>query len=165
MSYDINILVLKCNNVKEIPFDTTIKVIDESQEVLRYKEIWSFMSQSDGMWYCLGLDENGWFETLNLIDADFDSHLGEKNKPYWINDEGIISNLKPITINSKYLTEFKKILEWLVSQSSVKTIMFMARYQGGEHEIINGVLSFDEFAIMLENGELMFNTCYIVSGK
>lgn len=46
--------------------------------------------------------------------------------------------------------------------SPIKKIMFLARYQWGDEEIICGVLSYIEFITMLENQEILFNVSYII---
>lgn len=40
--------------------------------------------------------------------------------------------------------------------------MFMSRYQGGDKEVICGVLSLDEFIDLQVQGKLLFNVSYII---
>jgi hypothetical protein len=42
--------------------------------------------------------------------------------------------------------------------------MFLARYQGGEKEIIQGVFDYKEFITLLNLNKILFNVCYIVGG-
>lgn len=50
----------------------------------------------------------------------------------------------------------------MIQQSPIKMIMFLAKYQGGNDEIINGIITFDDFILLLNNNNIMFNICYII---
>ena len=163
MSYDINVLVIGQESPSEMPNNTRIELINEFEEPLRYKDMWSFMSHSKGIWYCLGIMESEWFNSMSIVDADFDKEQADIQVPYWVEDEDVKSNLKPLIVNDKYKTEFSNIIRFLIKQSPTKTIMFLTRYQGGEKEIICGVISFEEFNLLLNKNEILFNTCYIIN--
>lgn len=163
MSYDLNVLVLHQKQATALPFTSSIDIIDEFQECLRYKEIWRFMTMTEGVWYILGKEEDGWFNTLSIVDTDFDECKEDKQIPYWVLDDDIISNLTPIIVYNEFKSDFEKILKFLIQQSPTKTIMFLARYQGGEHEVVGGVLKYLEFITLLNKNKILFNVCYIIS--
>jgi hypothetical protein len=70
--------------------------------------------------------------------------------------------LTPLKINETYIKEFKEILELLINESPQKTIMFHSRYQCPDYEVIQGVLSLDNFYNQLESNKILFNVCYII---
>jgi len=82
----------------------------------------------------------------------------------WIEDEEILSNLTPIIVNDTIIHEFDRIIREMVEMSPIKTILFMARYQGGETEIIQGVIPINNFLHSIKKNEILFNVCYIVKG-
>jgi len=59
------------------------------------------------------------------------------------------------------LVEFDEICRFLVKCSPNRTIMFQSRYQGGDHEIICGVININKFFSLLNRKKILFNTCYI----
>lgn len=164
MSYDLNIIVLSQKTPATIPFKSSIDIENIKRGTSRYKDMWSFMALTKGVWYCLGKKDEGWFDAFSIIDADFDACLEDKLLPYWVIDDDVKSNLKPLVVYEKYKEDFDKILKFLLEQSPDKTMMFMARYQGGEHEIICGVLTLEEFKALLNQSKILFNTCYIIKG-
>lgn len=85
-----------------------------------------------------------------------------KDKFNWIEDEDILSNLTPIIFNNKYKESLKEIMNKMLNLSSIKTILFKVRYQGGDKEFVEGVIPFEKFKIMMDEEKLMFNTCYII---
>lgn len=165
MSYDLNILCINQDHPSELPFKTSIELRNEYDfpEEGRYKSIWSFMCNSNGVWYSVGKDDDGWFNAMEIIAADFDKVLDKNQVPYWVFDEDVKSNLKPVVVFDEYKIEFDNIIKFLIQQSPNNMIMFMARYQGGEKEIINGVLKREEFAKLLNQSMILFNVCYIIS--
>lgn len=165
MSYDLNVLVINQKIQSKITNKCTIKVKSEKddQNYGRYYSIWPFISSLQGIWYCLGNEEDGWFNTLEFLEADFDSVVDKKLIPAWITDEKVISNLVPLIIKETYMNEFKLIIHSLLKQSPDATIIFMGRFQGGEMEIINGVMSYSQFIDDLSNKKILFNMAYIIS--
>ena len=163
MSYDLNVLVLNQENASVLPFASEIQIVDEFQEILRYKEIWKYMTETRGVWYLLGIEEGGWFNAMSIIDADFNACLESRQMPYWVSDEDVKSNLNPLIAQEKYRHDFEKILSFLIQESPSKSIMFLARYQGGETEIICGVMKYLEFKKLLDERKILFNVCYIIS--
>ncbi|AQR93125.1 hypothetical protein [Clostridium saccharoperbutylacetonicum] len=165
MSYDLNILSINQERVSKPPFISSIELRNEidSVDAQRYYSIWPFMSNSKGVWYSLGKDEDGWFNAMSIVDACFDEHVQRKYIPYWVSDDEVISNLKPLIVYNEYKSEFEKIIKFLIQQSPNRSIMFLARYQGGEKEIIYGVLKRQEFVKLLSESKILFNICYIIN--
>ena len=163
MSYDLNVLVLQQEKPYNFTTKSSIVVKDESQEILRYHGIWTYMTQSKGVWYCLGKEDDEIFSALSIVNADFDSQGKNTLLPYWVaSNEDIISNLVPMTVSTKYKIDFVKIIKQMIEQSPIKTILLLARMQGGDDEIVCGVLSFKNFLDFLDEGKILFNVCYII---
>ncbi|MFJ8460815.1 hypothetical protein ACIQ57_16975 [Lysinibacillus xylanilyticus] len=119
MSFELNILVVNQNKPLPIPFPSFIEVINEVDDkmVLRLDCTWKFMRIES--------------EKLPI--------------PFWIDDEDVIYNLTPLVFHKEYLEEFEAILEFLIKQSPTNTLMLLARYQGGDYEIIQGTISRSNF--------------------
>ena len=165
MSYDLNILCINQNDASSLPFASSIELRSEFDSLYygRYSSIWPFTSSLKGVWYSLGKEEDGWFNTMSIIDADFDKEAGRNLAPFWILDVDVLSNLSPMIVRDEHRRDLEKIIHFLIQQSSIKTIMFLARYQGGETEIIEGVLKYEEFIGLLRQSKILFNICYIIS--
>ena len=165
MSYDLNILCVNQKNALGLPFTTSIELRSELEfpDSSRYHSIWPFMSNTKGIWYSLGKDEDGWFHAMSIIDADFDKEIERNLAPFWILDDDVLSNLKPMILCDEHRRDFERIIRFLIQNSSCKTVMLMARFQGGETEIIEGVLRYEEFIRLLRQSKILFNVCYIIS--
>lgn len=159
MSYDLKIMILGQDEPTD--FQSTIDIIDESQEPLRYQLIWKFMSSMKGVMYSLGKTDGFLFNAMLLIDSSFDS---PKEYPYWLKDEGVISNLTPICLQEEYEVELKRIINEMIQHSPINMIMFMARYQGGEKEVLCGTMRLGEFISLISEDKILFNVCYIIEG-
>ena len=164
MSYDLNILCINQRNVSKLPFNTTIESRNEFDSPYdgRYGLIWPFMCSLQGIWYFLGKEEDGWFNNMSIVTADFDKILDQDLRPFWISDEGVLSNLSPLIVFDEYKGDFENIIQFFIQQSPSKTIMFLARYQCGDTEIIEGVLQYKEFIELLSQRKILFNVCYII---
>lgn len=165
MSYDLNILCTNQDKVSKLPFTSSIELRNENDfpELGRYNSIWPFMCSLKGIWYSIGKDDDGWFNAMSLVDADFDKVVDRSDIPYWIFDDEVISNLRPLNVYDEYKNEFNNIIEFLIQQSPHNHIMFLARFQGGEKEIVHGVLKCEEFTELLSQSKILFNVCYIIS--
>lgn len=163
MSYDFNILVLHQSKPVTIPFNTLITTVNEIENDCgkRYHTIWPFVTQLKGIWYSL-IKENDGLVYASFCDSDFEALEDDLPIPHWINDPSISYNLTPLLIDKNFRLEIEKIILFLLDQSPIKTIMLLARYQGGDHEIINGILSFEEYIASLDKGKILFNVCYII---
>lgn len=164
MSYDLNILVVEQQTSSNPQFKSFIQILSEPQDEVRYHGIWPYMTGTQGIWYSLGHGDDVLFNALSIIRADFDKDLKNLPMPYWIKDEEDRSNLIPLTVVDKYKDDFIKIMSYLISESPVRTIMFLARFQSHDREIICGVLSYEEFWLLCNNGNIYFNICYIIRG-
>lgn len=165
MSYDLNILCINQDSPSKIPFASSIELRNEIDfpHSGRYNSIWPFMCNLKGVWYSIGKDDDGWFNTMSIVDADFDEVIEKSYMPYWVLDDDVTSNLKPLIVYNEYNKDFKSIIEFLIQQSPNRIIMFLARYQGGEKEIVQGVLKYEEFTKLLNQSKILFNVCYIIS--
>ncbi|WP_019418912.1 hypothetical protein [Paenibacillus sp. OSY-SE] len=97
----------------------------------------------------------------SFCDSDFKHIQDDTALPYWINDEDIKYHLTPLIIKKDFEEDVKKIISYLIEQSPIKTVMLLARYQSEDREIICGVMSPDEFWTLLEEGKVLFNTCFV----
>lgn len=163
MSYDLNILVLNQKNPSKIPFESSINVLNEVHDYSgkRYHSIWPFMTRGNGIWYSLVKDLDG-LSYASFCDSDFEADEKDLPIPYWITDSSIIYNLTPLIVEQEYRSEFEKIVLFLLRESPIRTIMLLARYQGGDEEIICGMLSVKDFMGILDQGKILFNVCYII---
>ncbi|AOT68321.1 hypothetical protein [Geosporobacter ferrireducens] len=165
MSYDLNILCINQDKVAKLPFTSSIELRNENEfpELGRYNSLWPFMCGSKGIWYSIGKDDEGWFNAMALVDADFDKVIKRSDMPFWILDDEVMSNLKPLIVYDEYKSEFDNIIKFLIQQSPNNHIMFLARFQGGEKEIVQGVLKREEFAKLLCESKILFNVCYVIT--
>jgi hypothetical protein len=155
MSYDLNVLCVNQKTALSLPFVSSIELRNEFDFPAsgRYHSIWPFMSNMNGIWYSLGKDGESGFNALPIIDSDFDKEIDRLAMPYWLSDDNdydnIKSNMTPLIISDKYKEDFKNIIQFLVRQSSDSVIMFLARYQGGEKEIVQGTMAYGKFEQLL----------------
>ncbi|MCZ8514933.1 hypothetical protein O9H85_21410 [Paenibacillus filicis] len=161
MSFELNILVLQQEIAEQIPFESPLKLQIESNEILPHAMFWPFMSSNKGTWYIVGVEEDDFFSASPVLDSEFES-VEDKDLPYWVNDEDAKSNLTSLKISDTYREELFKLMRCLLKQSPIRSIMFMSRYQGGDKEVICGVLSLDEFIDLQEQGKVLFNVSYII---
>jgi len=165
MSFEINVIVEGQDQPVKLPFSTSILVeneVDQSEEIARYFEYWPFVMQTKGVLYSLGrMQPGGFFSALSICDSDFAHVLPVTPDTDWIPEE-IRENLTSLIIFDDSLKEVEQILSFLLESSPKRMIMFFTRYQGGEHDIICGVMEKGAFFKRMEEGRLYFNTCYIV---
>ena len=165
MSYDLNILCINQANISKLPFSSVIELRNEIDfpDSGRYHSIWPFMCNLKGVWYSIGKNDDGWFNAMSIVDADFDKVAEENYLPYWVLDDDVRSNLTPLIVYDEYKKDFGNIIDFLIQQSPNRIIMFLARYQGGEKEIVYGVLKREKFMKLLSQSEILFNVCYVIS--
>lgn len=162
MSYDLNILVLQGEKPVKLPFNSSIGLINETEQSLRYYDSWSYMTHTNGIWYCLGHGEDELFSALSILKAHFGSNREQVVVPNWISDENVLSNLVPFSVITEYVEDLVRIIKHLINLSPIKTIMFLARFQSYDEEIVYGVLTFEQFWLLHQKNELLFNVCYII---
>lgn len=158
MPYDINILVVNQEKPSKIPFKSSIAY---DLQVPKY-DSWQYIYESRGIWYYLGKEENNLFNAASFCSSNFDIDEHQLPIPYWIKSEDVIYHLTPLVIKNEYKKEMRTILQFFINESPVKTLLFLARYQGGNQEIVQGVISFNDFFDLLESGKVLFNICYII---
>lgn len=166
MSYEINIIAINQKKEVQLPFTSEIILRNEvtNPEVSRYAEIWPIFSQTVGILYTLVKEVNEeFYSSFSLCDSDFDSIISKNLLPGWILNHNE-DNLTPLIIRAEVYDDFIKIVEYLLVSSPNRTIMFQSRYQGGDDEIIVGVIKFKKFISMLDKKEILFNVCYIIEG-
>lgn len=166
MSYEINIIAINQKKEVQLPFTSEIILHNEvtNTEVNRYAEIWPIFSHTTGILYTLVKEVNeGFYSSFSLCDSDFDSLISKNLLPGWIlnYNEDILT---PLIIRAEVYDDSIKIVEFLLVSSPNRTIMFQSRYQGGDDEIIVGVIKFKKFKSMFDKKEILFNVCYIIEG-
>jgi hypothetical protein len=162
MSFELEILVVNQKDKVSLPFQSPITLKSEVEDGFgRLKNTWIFMSNTSGIWYSLGVEDDGWHTALPIIDTDFEE-VAKSELPNWIEDENVLSNLTELSMVINYKGEVFKVIEHLINMSPIKTIMILARYQGGDTEIVQGVIPYNKFKSMLDGGKVLFNVCYIV---
>lgn len=166
MSYDLEVLVV--NQVKPAPlqFLKSIMVLNEiDDKVVGRLKAWEFMSQTKGVWYSLVKADEGVQNAFLLCSSDFEIEVEKLAIPFWVEDEDIIYNLTPLIIHQEFIDEFQAILEFLIKHSPTNTLMFLARYQGSDYEIIQGTIPLNQFFHHLKNNNILFNVCYIITNE
>jgi hypothetical protein len=163
MPFDLNILVVKQSNKTNPPFSSAITILNEidDSDGKRYHSIFPFMTQTEGIWYSLVKEDDG-VVYASFCYSNFDQKESEKTQPYWVIEDNVKSGLTPLLIKKEFEEEFKKIITFLMDQSPIKTIMLLPRYQGSDEEVICGVLSLDDFWLLLNEQKILFNTSYII---
>jgi hypothetical protein len=163
MPFELNIICV--GQEKVIHFREGLNIIVENEiehGESRYAEIWPFMCKTKGIWYTLGVIYSGFFNAVPICGSIFDINPQSLPIPHWITDEAVKESLTPLFIKEAYKNEFKEILEMILNDSPQKTIMFHSRYQCPDYEIIQGILSLEEFWSKLESNKILFNVCYII---
>ncbi|RUT46077.1 hypothetical protein EJP82_13175 [Paenibacillus anaericanus] len=165
MSFDLEVVIVNQEDPVQIPFKSSIEVMNErdNQDIRRFSTTWKFMSQTKGIWYSLVKDDEGIKNAFLLCDSDFERDAQHIPVPFWIENEDVIYNLTPLIIRPEFKMDFEKILSFFVEQSPSKTIMFLARYQGGDCELIQGNLSIRDFINQINLKNILFNICYLIT--
>lgn len=161
MSFELNILVLQQENVTPVPLKFPFEIQIELKEQGLQEIFWPFMSSSKGVWYTVGIEEDGLYSALPILESDFET-VDDSDLPYWVKDEEVKSNLTTMRIVDIYEEKLFDLMSYLIEQSPLKTIMLMSRYQGGDKEIVCGVFSLNEFIDLHAQGKVLFNVCYII---
>ncbi len=158
MSFDLRVLVV--GQKKPIEYNTRIQIIVEMQGKINVINR-PFLSVLNGVLYSLGTTKEGIFNAMRLIDTEFE----ETDKiPYWIKDDGVKSNLTDLSFVDEYREDLIDLLKQMTTSSPNNLILIWPRYQSGDREIYYGSMTLMEFIDALDNGELLFNVCYIIDG-
>lgn len=166
MSYEINIIAI--NQKKPIHIEHKTKALlhneIEDSEVNRYAEIWPFFSNTNGILYSIVEEINeGFYSAFNLCDSDFNTIVPKSLFSDWISDEAK-GNLTPFIIRQDLYNEIVDIIQHILDSTPQKKILFQTRYQGGDEEVILGVIKMSKFKDMLMQKQILFNACYILEG-
>jgi len=163
MSYEINVIVINQKRPIHIPNSSEILLLNELEDwcVNRYAEIWPFFSSTPGILYSLVTKINeDYYSARKICDSDFDAVV--ENKLFkWVSKDSK-ENLTPFIVEDKFYDEFITIICYLLENAPQKRILFQTRYQGGDEEIILGIIKISEFKNMLSNRQILFNICYIL---
>ena len=109
------------------------------------------MNFIDGIWYDLRCNEN---EIAGTNMCRYADNI-KRTYPYWINSDNIKQDLRPLIIRDEYFESLRAIMQWLIGESPIKTLMLFCRYQSEDTEIICGSIRLDEFFDFLQKGEIL----------
>lgn len=164
MSFEINIISVAQKQPVNYLGNSRVQLRNELTcgDVMRYYKIWPVFCNTRGILYDIVVeDEPGLFWSFPICDSDF-SHKSSNNIPSYIHDD-VAYNLTPLIIKNEFICDVKSIIHLLIKSSPVKTILFQTRYQDGDFEVIQGTYGEVDFLEELQQGELMFNVCYVVT--
>ena len=164
MSYEINIIAIDQKEPVKLNFSTKIMLQNERDDYMvnRYVDIWPYFSKTSGILYSLVMKMNeGYYSSFPICDSDFESEIQEYFLPTCLLKENK-DNITPFILREQYIREFIAIVQYVLEKSPQKRILFQTRYQGGEQEIIVGVIKFKDFLEMLKSKKIFFNVCYII---
>ena len=164
MSYEINIIAINQKEPIKLNFASKIILQNEKDDFMvnRYAEIWPYFSNTIGILYSLVVKMNDeYYSSFPICDSDFEIDVQEYFLPVCLVKENK-ENLTPFIVKEAFEQEFVEILQYLLENSPQKRFLFQTRYQGGNQEIIVGVIKMKKFLEMLNNKEIFFNVCYIV---
>jgi len=164
MSYEINIIVIDQKEPIKLNFTSKIILQNERDDYMvnRYAEIWPFFSNTSGVLYSLVMKmSEDYYSSFPICDSDFDAEIQEYFLPPCLVEENK-ENLTPFIVREPFMQEFIVILQYLLENSPQKRILFQTRYQGGDQEMIVGVIKMKNFMEMLKKEKIFFNVCYII---
>lgn len=171
--YDV--LMLSVEQLKQfkekISFDNlTVETMNHLGNVKGkyYYEKWPFLNNLNGILYHIYTgDQFGEFGCGDgLFEFQFESESTEAFLPYWSPKWQDVDDLKndlvPILIKEELSQSFKQLVDLLLKNSPIKTILFLCCGQSLEREIIYGKISKEVFYGLLEDGHIATNICYII---
>ena len=163
MSFSLDVLCLGKTDKIVIPKYKNFIVMDESDDYYkRYEVIYNFMTMQEGQWFSISKEPFSATDAYGLCDIG--SHdKGCVQYPTWIDDEDTLYDIFPLVIHDDVINDFEHFLRYMLHQSPLHKIMFLARLQGTYEEIVCGTIQFDKFLSMLKNNIIRFNICYIIS--
>lgn len=164
MPYSLEVLVINQNEYTDIPFNSTLKLEWEGGRLgkLRLKKTWPIMSSMPGIWYNILKKDEVYFENTSLIfETDFENLITQSTY-YWINEERRKEFFTPFIIRDNYFDEVKQILNFLISQSPIKTIMILPLSEKGKIETIQGPIPFTHYFELIKQRKIPFNVSTIV---
>lgn len=167
MSYEINIISVGQENISSVrsisESDIILRNEIENDDVRRYFKIWPVFCHTKGILYSIERElQEGYFSAFSICDADFESDIPMELLPNYVTKE-IQDNLSPLIILPQYYSEVENYIRILIQESPQKTILFLARYEGGDYEVFSGAYTLSHFFQRLKTNKILFNMCYIVT--
>lgn len=135
------------------------KVYIEAEQ--RYSDLWKFISAQKGIWYNLYISENEFGGTELCVHLGFDTKSTLPEVPNACSE--ITDCLTTYKFNENYIEDVKKIIEFYIESSPMKTVFCLGRYQSEEKEIVRGTYTIEKFFSLMQAGEIYANICYIIS--
>lgn len=164
MSYEINLIAINQDFPVYLKHTNRVLLHNEidNNDVNRYDEIWPLFSNTKGILYSLVEELNeDFYSAFKLCDSDFESEVPENILPNWVSANAR-ENITPFIISNDVYVEVIDIIQYVLECAPLKKILFHTRYQGGEEEIIVGVIKMSKFKDMLIQKQILFNMCYIL---
>jgi hypothetical protein len=131
---------------------------DPTKKPKYYDEIAPVMNYLDGIWYKLFLYEEELGGTLLCSIKSWED--GEA--PFWV-DPDAADCVVTLVFREESLSSFRAVIESLVEQSPIRTVMVFSRFQSDEQEVILGTFLIDDFFTYLVEGKILTNVCYVIS--
>lgn len=168
MAFNLEVLVVGQENKSDLINDTKIQVITESEEDILHESDRELLKEEfiyniKGVWHTLGIDNDGLLGTQGLLETNFDKPINQ-NHYEWLKNQDCLENITPIEVHEDYLDDMRTLLSILIELSPVKMILLLARYQGGDTEIIQGPIPFDLYMEMLQEQKIPFNVYSLIKG-
>ncbi len=174
MPFDLNILCFNQNHITtQLPENQFVfeEVFHKRKDDLRkgYHTHWQFMNHSPGFWYSL-LPREGLFDDPTGCYEMCDICYPERAPELKLGDEILTGaewreyrkTLPYLEIKKEFRADFEKVVDFFLDESPSKTILFLARYQGQEEDVVDGVYPHSIFFEMLDDFYIQFNVCYII---
>lgn len=166
MSFELKVLVVEQNKPTKFNANYSIDVLNEIKHpdlAGRFFRIWPIMCRTIGIWYSLGTWDENLFTSVEFCSTKYDDFSPDSlPMPSWITNEDVRESLTPLLIKEEFKRELKAIIELLIRESPIGTIMILARYECPDYEVIQGVFELNKFLEWLDAGQMLFNSCYVV---
>jgi len=104
--------------------------------------------------------DDGFYSAFRICDSDFEV-MPDDDAFRWISKD-IKENMTPFIVKDKYRDEFVDTVYYILENAPQKRILFQTRYQGGDEEVVLGVIKISKFMDMLFKKQIFFNVCYIL---
>ncbi len=176
MPFDFNILCMNQKKKSELPFSSQFLVRTHHRNnddyPKHYQNKWHFMNSCCGFWYDLlpmeikyGKDSyTGVYYMCHDIYRESslkkNEYLPKKLVEYTEHELHWV-----VSIKDELVEDFCKVIDFYLQESPVNMIIFLARYEDVELDLVTGVIEKSAFYEMLRHKELMFNMSYIIRGS
>ena len=175
MSYDLNILcIMQEKKTKQLPFPSIFTWATRQRGKNSYpkyygsRDFWSFMNSCCGFWYYLFPNDEALFPYMacgELCEIYCEDKPSIMPTNHCLPDElaEYVSKLDwAIGLKKEYRQDFENVIDYFLTESPVNMIMFLPRVQGEERDVVNGVITRDQFFSMMDNKQIRLNMCYII---